>query len=308
MENVPETPPTNTTEFQWSDRRVHWKTFSEHGGSLEMVYHPKAVVADTIGQVFAIATTHLPLWTWDSAFRSPTEANAEAIYNRMKDIPWKGDVQVNHGNSSIFNEVKRTFETDVEGRPNIFLRVLGLPISMGVAAVSKIGRIDYYNPLTKAAYVFHPDERLGMFYTGKAKRYDEAKYPGAMALAAGIIPFVDSYLTHQGAKNALVQYQTEKERRHAAKVYEPIFAASVINTAAGLVIPFVPGTMEVVRDAATGVSEVAYTQLGRLLDLGSVALGFGTGHVTSRLPKKESSFGVLFNPEPPDPTKSPVKV
>lgn len=84
---------------------IHQRITAE--GSLTFAYNKRDIVANTIGHILAVPTTHTILWTWGSAFRNPSKELVTELYDRYKDVPWKGDVLVRVGHSSIFGDIQR---------------------------------------------------------------------------------------------------------------------------------------------------------------------------------------------------------
>lgn len=258
-----------------------WHQESAAGGSLTVDWRTDSgLLGETIGQILAVPLRHLPLWTMDDSMKSPEPQVGQELFNRWKDVPWKGDMQVYVNGSSFWNETVRTFNVGkFKGQPNFFLRALYYPATALKSVYAKLTRNDYYNPMTKAAYVHHPNVHVGMHEAGIGKAYDDLKYPGAITVLKDIIPVVvgqtiDGYLSYQGMNKALTRYKTDREAAEARQIFEPILGAESMDVA----LPF---GYAFVKDLA-----LAY----RLP-------GFIAGHISSRLPENNGRYGWLFHKE-----------
>jgi hypothetical protein len=174
MSERPEPAPGQSS----GDQNV-WRSASEKGGSVTVHYNTDDFLANTVGQIGTLPT-HLFLWTPEAVFKKPTREMAEELFEKAKTIPLKGDLDLHIGHSSLLNELRRTFQKDIKGRPNIFLRTLGLPLSLMNAIGAKLTRANYYNPLTHAAYIFHPNKYIAMHELGHGEMYDRLKHPGIL--------------------------------------------------------------------------------------------------------------------------------
>jgi hypothetical protein len=157
-----------------------WQSTTSEGGSVTVTYNPDDLLANTVGQIGALPT-HVLLWTPEAMLKRPTAKMAEEIFDTAKALPLKGNLDVHIGHSSFLNELKRTFQTDIKGRPNVFLRTVGLPWTLLSSIGSKLTRANYYNPLTHAAYIFHPNTYLGIHEVGHGAMFDKLKRPGLLA-------------------------------------------------------------------------------------------------------------------------------
>jgi hypothetical protein len=303
---------------------VHWKHITPEGGSIDVLYHPDALLADSIGQVLAVPIRHLPLLTFDTMFQKPLEKNAEVLYERWKNIPWKGNLEVHIGNVSFMNEMKRTFDGNIKGRPNIFFRLLGLPYTGYKAIVGKLTRDDYYNPLTHTVYTTHPDVAVSMQELGFAQEFDQAKH-ASVKTATTLIPYVNTYNTYKASEHAMKRFENDEQRRHAMKLYEPILGAQIVRDTSRVITPAMIGTFGfgalmsnyIINNPATYSQIIASGQrvafeklfkstigaaIGASIILPSEnsyapymrLLGFLGGHISSRIPNRKEAFGWIF--------------
>jgi hypothetical protein len=287
---------------------VHQKKTAE--GSLTVTYNTNDILANTIGHALAVPTTHTLLWTWDSAFKDPSKELAAELFDRYKDVPWKGDVLVRVGHSSIIGDIQRMMASNdkVRGRPWLLkdpvgrvlekfgkagiaiLHVLDGAYMIGQAFWSKLTRSDFYNPFSNSLTVYHPKLAIGMHELGHAEYFNNqvtAKGRLGVILARmplltidKVIPFhmpiITPYIEYQATKNAMKHFKTDEERRAGLKMLEGAWAtylfADVLN------FMFVPKPL---NDA-----------IGLLLAYpASVA-----GHLMNRLyPKKDQRFGYIFS-------------
>lgn len=246
------------------------------GGSLT-IKEKYDLIARTVGQLSAVPSIHIPLLTLEDALRNPSKELKAQLRERWKDVPWKGDVMVRVGHTSLWGDLKRTFALgkSIEGRPNFFLRALGLPTTLYGWASGKLFRTDFYNPLTKTAHVFHPNIAVGMHEMGHAQFFDESRHPGVRALLYSL-PIVRIWQEWTASKLAMRQFQDDEERRKATKILEPAYGSYLVADIAQLVFPFVPRKIL----EATGLGAIG---------------GLAAGHMMSRFyPKKEERFGWVF--------------
>ncbi len=183
--------------------------------------------ADTLGHIGAIPT-HLFLGTFRNVFQNtPKEEIKEAITEGFKDAPFKNEIAVRLGHSSLFGELKRLYDPHIKGRPNIVLRTLfGIPSVFGAWLMGKIMRSDLYNPFTKTATVFHPNKAVALHETGHALDFDR-RYSGAYTMLdelSGLFVLPKEWRASHYAMKAL---STPEERQKASKVLEPAFGSYI---------------------------------------------------------------------------------
>lgn len=279
-------------------------------GSLTVTHNSRDIVANTIGHVLAIPTTHTILWTWSSAFKNPSPELADQLFERYKDVPWKGDVLVRVGHTSIIGEVQRFMarNDNVRGRPwmlkdpvgRVFekfgkagLSVLYLMdgmFTLGQAVWSKVFRTDFYNPFTNTVNIYHPKLAVGMHELGHAEFFNNQVTPtGRLGIILGrlknvmingVVPFhlplVTPYIEYQASKNAMTHYKTDKERREGLKILEGAWATYVFDDVVNFA--FIPEPINsVFRLALSYPASVA-------------------GHLMARLyPKQDQRFGYIFS-------------
>jgi len=288
-------------------------------GSLTVTYNKRDIIANTIGHVLAIPTTHTYLWTWNSAFQSPPKELADQLFDRYKDVPWKGDVLVRVGHASILGDIKRMMAKNehVRGRPWMLkdpvgrtvesVGKLGAVILTTISAIkAKIFRSDFYNPFANSATVYHPKLAPGMHELGHAEWFNQMGEKNRAAYTAGLvnrlfyIPFFRSMIEWKATKNAMTHYKSDAERRQALKIHEAAWATYLGFDALVSMSVFAPAfAIPMIEAAAWGVS-------GKLLvgkQLITAAYGFAlhpygsavAGHLMNRLyPKKDQRFGYVF--------------
>ncbi|MBI4066206.1 hypothetical protein HY411_00670 [Candidatus Gottesmanbacteria bacterium] len=276
------------TETALTDVPVTYSsTQSERGGSLTVEYNPRDVLANTIGHVLAIADTHLQYLTLNHVFENASPDLAKDMFNRWKDVPWRGDIKVRIGHSSLWDELGRTFSLDAaEGRPNLFTRVIGLPWTGLSWVESKLFRHNYFNPFTNAATVYHPHEAFGMHELGRAQFYDEHKHSVYLRVlgALTLLP-VASFFEWKSSANAMKRFESDVQRERATKILEPRFGGTLMSEL------FLPANL-----LFPGLS----TLVSPLMNW---AGGLISGHILSRLPNKRERFGWVFgNDSQPPPS------
>lgn len=260
---------------------MHRKKTAE--GSLTVTHNTQDIVANTIGHVLAVPFRHLPLWTLDAAFQNPPKELSTQLFERYKDVPWKGDVMVRVGHTSILGDLQRLWASydKVKGK-SVFstthwmidrlARVLYTPIQVLRSAMAKIDRLDYYDSITNTAVVYHPNLAFGMHELGHAKFWDESKHKEAWTIFYPTT-FVRSYAEWKASAHAMKQFKTDTERRKALKVLEPAWSSYFITD----MISLVGGSVAIPPLAA-------------------IVAPFASGHVMARLyPKQNERFGYIFS-------------
>lgn len=221
----------------YSNQIVNHKATSE--GSLTVSHKKFSLVADTIGHVLAIPTTHTILWTWGSMFKNPSKELATQIFDRYKDVPWKGDVLVRVGYTDIIGDIARIMarNEDVRGRPWMLKDKIGraaeivgklgaVVLTVPQMWLSKLFRLDYYNVFANTANVYHPKLAIGMHEVGHAEYFNQLDPRKRAGLLIGMwnplvsIPFMDSFVEWQASKNAMMRFKNDAERREGLKRLE----------------------------------------------------------------------------------------
>lgn len=296
---------------------VHQQKTAE--GSLTFVYNKRDIIANTIGHILAVPTTHTLLWTWGSAFRNPSPELVTQLFDRYKDVPWKGDVLVRVGHTSIFGDIQRAMarNEDVRGRPwNIkdkfgrtveYAGKLGAVILMLPGMIkNKFFRADYYNPFSNTVNIYHPKLAPGMHELGHAEFFNQMENKKRAAYYIGMInpivqiPFFRSFYEWQASAIAMKRFKGDAERRQGLKILEGAWgtylAIDTLTTAAlvapALALPLLKATWDMAFTIPLGKSAA----LSVLYKLGIAPYGAAIGgHAMNRLyPKKEQRFGYIF--------------
>lgn len=291
-------------------------------GSLTVSYNTRDIIANTVGHVLAIPTTHTLLWTWNSAFKNPTRELAGQLFERYKDVPWKGDVLVRVGHVNLFGDLQRIFakNEDVRGRPWMLKDRVGRGIEfvgkLGAAIITtweafkaKFFRSDYYNVFANTAVVFHPKLAPGMHELGHAEFYNQidrtkrAAYQAALLNQYVYIPFLKSAVEYKATENAMRHYKNDAERRAALKIHEAAWATYLGRDALMTLATVAPALAVPLLNAAIGV--YAKVAIGSRMWAASAAFAlhpYGSsiaGHLMNRLyPKKDERFGYIFEGQP----------
>ena len=288
---------------------IHHHTTKE-GGSITFSYK-RDVVADSIGHVMAIPTTHLALWTFKNAFENPNRELVDRLYERWKDVPWKGDVLVRVGHGSIIGDVLRLFTIYLEkfkDTPISFANVYSLlsraiftPFVAFASLAARVRRADHYNPFTRTVTVFHPELAVGMHEIGHAKFFDERKpFVGASYALGRALPIVRSFTEWKATANAMRQFKNDEERLKATKIQEGAFGTYLMGDIIEMTLPFLPSFYRTALGTTIGIGINISNRLIR--ELFSVAwmtgvwAGSVAGHLLSRLPYpgKRQRFGWVF--------------
>lgn len=282
------------------------------GGKVTFLYK-QDFIARTIGHVMAIPFVHLPLLTFKDIFRNPSRELVDQLYDRWKDVPWKSDVVVRVGHTSITDDIIRTLSLDrkawvggdfkdirdmanrsvlkwkLEDWKKLVKYVwsfdarllfsIGLPSS---SILTKFFRVDHYNPITKTVNIFHPNSAVGMHEMGHADFFDQLqKEPlkGAFyGFESGKIPFVRSFTEWKASVGAFRHMKTDKERKDATKLQEAAWGSYLVSDIADVVTPFIP---EPIKSAFLFAPNF---------------VGMIAGHILARLPYpgKRERFGYVF--------------
>lgn len=274
------------------------------GGRVSFVLK-QDLIARTIGHILAIPTTHLTLLTFNSIFKNPSEELVNNLYERWKDVPWKGDVLVRVGHSSIRGDIERLFLLNrdwIKGRGTTFkmlwaatARTALLPLVLLPTLLGKVLRTDHYNPYTQTVNVFHPRLAPGMHEIGHAQFWDE-RHPlkGALFLLGRVVPFVKSFTEWKASANAMKRFKSDKERREGAKILEGAWGTYFLGDVVSMATPFLP------RELTTFLTKPLINVTVGGLRLGALPLnaaaGALSGHMLSRLPYpgKRERFGYVF--------------
>lgn len=291
-------------------------------GSLTFAYNKRDIVANTVGHVLAIPTTHTILWTWGSAFRNPSQELVSQLYDRYKDVPWKGDVLVRVGHTSLFGDIQRMVASNdtVRGRPwNIkdpigrtieYAGKLGAVILMLPGMIkNKFLRADYYNPFSNTVNIYHPKLAPGMHELGHAEFFNQMENKKRAAYYIGIvnpiitIPFFRSFYEYQASAIAIKRFKGDAERRAGLKILEGAWGTYLAIDALTTAALVAPALALPLLKAAWGVSFAVPLGEGAvlkvLLKLGIAPYGAAiAGHSMNRLyPKKDKRFGYVFSGE-----------
>lgn len=264
-------------------------------GSLTFEYNNRDVIANTIGHLFAIPNVHLPLLTLKNIFQNPSKELADQLKDRYKDVPWKGDVLVRVGHTSIIGDIKRVWASydEVKGKARFstthwtidrLARILYIPLQALKTSLASINRSDHYDPITNTVTVFHPNLAVGMHELGHAQFMEQQKHKEAWAFFYPF-PIIRSFMEWKASANAMKHFQSDEERRQALKVLEPAWATYMVPESLGL---------------AGAVGIPGFTAL-----LGTLT----AGHFMARgYPRKEERFGYIFENKKQEPRLAPYQV
>ncbi|HLD25251.1 MAG TPA: hypothetical protein VJB96_05030 [Patescibacteria group bacterium] len=299
---------------------VHQKLTPE--GSLTITHNTRDFLANTVGHVLAVPTIHAGLWTLGSAFKNPSAELAGQLFERYKNVPWKGDVLVRVGQANLTGDIVRILakNEDIRGRPWMLKGKLGRGIEyvgkLGVALLTTIQafgnrllRNDFYNPFANTVTVFHPRLAVGMHELGHAEFFNQMDrrrrtgYVAAMANTLVYLPFFRSRIEWAATANAMKHYVSDVERRNALKIHEAAWATYLVRDALVSLAFLVPAlALPLLNTPAWAIS------LKAALGTKAWALSFGiplsfygatlAGHAMNRLyPKKRERFGYIFSGE-----------
>lgn len=296
---------------EYSEGPIAKQYSTESGGSLTFKYAKQNVVVNTIGHVMAIPT-HLLLGTPRDIFKDPDPAIIDALYERYKDVPWKGDVLVRVGHLSITEDFKRLFGKDIKGRPNAFFRLLGVPLILTGGIVTTLGRMDHYNPLTHTVTIFHPELPIGLHELGHAEFFDRSNRKDVWSAMTLVSAYLSGYRAIQSSlggldtrsrlhrqvenivtrrpgyrlftewkasQNAMKHMETNAERKKALHLLEPAFGTYVGSEVGGIAQILAPDRWDV----------------GLISEYLAPIIGLIGGHILTRLPiERRSGFGYIF--------------
>lgn len=302
-------------------------------GSLTITHNTRRdIIANTVGHVFAIPLVHTVLWTWNKAFTNPSPELAGQLFDRYKDVPWKGDVLVRVGHVDLFGDLQRIFakNEDIRGRPWMLKNKVGKAVefvgklgaallSTGGAFWSKFTRSDYYNVFANTVVVYHPNLAAGMHELGHAeffnqmdRRFRAATVASTVGQTLRYVPFLTSWLEYKATANAMRHFKNDEERRQGLKMLEAAWGmyltADTLITLAAIVPAF----------AIPMLTSPVWTVWGKIAIGGfeaSKAFGatyamYGSafaGHFMNRLyPRRDQRFGYIFSGETRQPRKDPA--
>ena len=288
-------------------------------GSLTFAYNKRDIVANTVGHVLAVPTTHTILWTWGSAFRNPSQELVAQLYDRYKDVPWKGDVLVRVGHTDIFGDIQRMLarNENVRGRPwNIkdpigrtveYAGKLGVTVLMLPSMIlSKINRRDYYNPYSNTVNIYHPKLAVGMHELGHAEFFNQMENKKRAAYYIGMvnpimpIPFFRSFYEWQATAIAMKRFKGDAERRAGLKILEGAWGTYLAIDTLTTMALVAPALALPLLKAAWGISFTipwgSNTVLKGVYQLAIAPYGASiAGHTMNRLyPKQDQRFGYVF--------------
>lgn len=313
-------------------------------GSLTVSYNTKDILANTVGHMLAVPTTHLMLQTFGSVFRNPSRELATKLHDRFADVPWKGDVLVRVGHTSIFGNLQRYFTNHerIRGRPKFgfgkidrvldyFAKVLLLPSFLFTELKAKLFRFDNYNPLTNVVTVFHPRLGAGMHELGHAEFFNqmprgkrEAYAIAKMASSIvekfpvfGAIPVITSFLEWKATQMAMPHFRNDAERRRESTVLEAAFGGYLMYDFLVLTMPFllpaIPFAKEMIASASVTLPQAFPELVRELFKFGwmrGTFAGAVAGNVLARLPYpgRRQRFGYIFSGKEKAQTLAPHQV
>lgn len=289
-------------------------TMKTKEGSLSFTYSNTDFVANTIGHVLAIPTTHLPLLTLRNAFQNPPPELVDQLRDRWKDVPWKGDVLVRIGHNSIFGDVQRLFAKESLRGPFSFnfgegkfakaarlaLRILVLPSVVFAGIQAKLFRANQYNKLTNTVNIYHPNSAIGMHEIGHAEFFNKEKYRTLYGLFSEM-PIIKSFTEYKASVLGLARMKSDKERREATKVLEAAWGTYLMGDVLKIALPFV--ALSPLRSALTATATFAMPFGPKILQeltkfgfTAGVMAGAASGHILSRAPYpgRRQRFGYIF--------------
>ncbi len=287
---------------------------TESGGSLTFKHAKQNAVVRAIGHLIAIPT-HIIIGTPRDIFKDPDPAVIDALYERYKDVPWKGDVLVRVGHLSLVEDYQRLFGKNIKGRPNAFIRLLAAPLILSDGILTSLARMDHYNPFTHTVTIFHPKLPIGLHELGHAEFYDQSErksvWPALLLLSnylgryrvykslrgdldgrSRLHHLVESIATQQpghrlftewkASQNAMKHMKSDEERRNALHLLEPAYGNYVGVEAGSIAQILFPERADVAL-----VSQYLAPLLGII-----------GGHIFTRLPiERRSGFGYIFEGE-----------
>jgi hypothetical protein len=289
-------------------------TMKTKEGSLSFTYSNTDFVANTIGHVLAIPTTHIPSLTFRNIFQNPPPELVDHLRERWKDVPWKGDVLVRVGHNSIFGDIQRLFSKDslrgplsldfgdakVAKAARLALRILALPYVVFNALKAKLFRSDGYTAITNTVNVFHANSAIGMHETGHAEFFNQEKHRSIYGLFKEM-PILKSFTEYKASVRAVAHMKTDSERRQAMKVLEAAWGTYLMKDVMLIALPFV--ALSPLRAALTATSAFALPfgpkivqELTKFGFTAGVLAGAASGHILSRTPYpgQRQRFGYIF--------------
>lgn len=294
-------------------------TMKTKEGSLSFTYSNTDFVANTIGHVLAIPTTHLPALTFRNIFQNPPPELVDHLKERWSDVPWKGDVLVRVGHNSIFGDVQRLFAKDSLRGPlsldfgdakiakaaRLALRVLALPYVVYNALKMKIFRQDGYSAITNTVNIFHANSAVGMHETGHAEFFNQEKHRSLYGLFKEV-PVLKSFTEYKASALAVARMKSDTERRKALKVLEATWGTYLMKDIMLIALPFV--ALSPLRAAMTATKVFALPfgpkivqELSKFGFTAGVLAGAASGHILSRAPYpgQRQRFGYIFEGSKP---------
>lgn len=289
----------------------------ESGGTLTFKHGKDDVVTNAIGHLINLPDLFFYGEPKD-IFKNPPKELMDELYERYKDVPWKGDLLVRIGYDSIIEDYKRLFGKDIKGRANVFLRLLAVPMLWRQQLEAKLSKSNYYSPLTHSVTVYHPRLHAGMHELGHAEFFDQSNHRELWSLVpvlSGLsgmylfrnpassterrlkkllvtLPGFKFFMEWKASQNAMKRYKSRSEQVEAMKSLEPRFGGYVGHEIGNIVDIF---GKERSKFFDRLLNKYKPVELGFLV-------GVLSGHAAARIPKdRTSSFGVLFQQEKPAP-------
>lgn len=271
-------------------------------GSLTVTRHGRDVLANTVGHIMAIPMNHMLYGTFRNIFENPSQTVAETLFDRWKDVPWKGHVLVRVGHTDVFGDLKRVWNADRLGGPfaskltdNLLVKnlkhamlLLSLPSVFFSTLQSKMLRSNYYSLVANSVNVYHPHIGFGMHEMGHADFFHHEKGKTAYAFLSSL-PIIKSFTEYKATHRALLHATSDAERRTMLHILEPAWGTYLVRDALRLAALAVPTGLAVAM-----LQGMIPLTLGFGLLYTGVA-GIAAGHIMNRLyPRKNERFGYIF--------------
>lgn len=186
-------------------------------------------VEKTVSHVLSMINQLIYYTTPEAIFKNtPREELVAKLKHAVKDVPFEHPgVLVRLEHVPFWGELKRLFQKGIEHRPNVILQTLiGIPVVAGGYLAGKLGRSDFYNPFTRTAVVYHPDETVGKKLLGQAYFYDQKKYPGLWAIIGGL-PGFQHYKEYQASNSAMKMEDDPEKRAKMAEILQPMYSHTI---------------------------------------------------------------------------------
>lgn len=264
-------------------KHIIHQTISKEGGSFTIA-EKNEFLAQTLGHILAIPSVHLPLWTPHAMVRNTPAETIEYLKNQWKDVPWKGDVLVRIGHTSLFGDIARSLweKPGLSHMPPKWMRALALPSTLFRSFMGKLMRRDHYNVFTNTVHVFHADKAMGMGRIAQAHWFDQMDsglLKGIMRYAQVFVPLVNAVVEWKTFEHAMPKFTSDADRRSASKIFEPYWGKEALLSVAPWIAPFIP----LATGSLFGLTTTA--SFGGLIG----------GHFMARVyPKQEQRFGWVF--------------